>query len=102
MMPQDLPWINGTVRKHVRKRTQIYKMYKRNKTVEKYESFKDIRNNITSSLSKSKKEYFKPLADQLKSSSLATSDYWKTLKSFIKPPVDTSIPPIFHNGSLYF
>ena len=97
--PQDLPWINGTIRKLMRKRNRLYKKYKRNKTVENYESFKDIRNNVTSSLRKSKKEYFKSLADKLKSSSLATSDYWKTLKSFIKPSVDTSIPPIIHNGS---
>ena len=97
--PQDLPWINGTIRKLMRKRNRLYRKYKRNKTVENYESFKDIRNNVTSSLRKSKKEYFKSLADKLKSSSLATSDYWKTLKSFIKPSVDASIPPIFHNGS---
>ena len=83
----------------MRKRNRLYKKYKRNKTVENYESFKDIRNNVNSSLRKSKKEYFKSLADKLKSSSLATSDYWKTLKSFIKPSIDTSIPPIFHNGS---
>ena len=75
------------------------KKYKRNKTVEKYESFKDIRNNVTSSLRKSKKECFKSLADKRKSSSPATSAYWKILKSFIKPSVDTSILPIFHNGS---
>ena len=97
--PQDLPWINGTIRKLMRKRNRLYKKYKRNKTVENYESFKDIRNNVTSSLRKSKKEYFKSLADKLKSASLATSDYWKTLKSFIKPSVNTSIPPICHNGS---
>ena len=83
----------------MRKRNRLYKKYKRNKTVENYESFKDIRNNVTSSLRKSKKEYFKSLADKLKSASLATSDYWKTLKSFIKPSVNTSIPPICHNGS---
>ena len=83
----------------MRKRNRLYKKYKRNKTVENYESFKDTRNSVTSSLRKSKKEYFKSLADKLKSSSLATSDNWKTLKSFIKPSVDTSIPPIFHNGS---
>ena len=73
--PHDLPWINGTIRKLMGKRNRLYKKYKHNKTVENYESFKDIRNNVTSSLRKSKKEYFKSLADKLKSSSLATSDY---------------------------
>ena len=54
------------------------------------QAFVNLRKSILNLLS---------LADKLKSSSLATSDYWKTLKSFIKPSVDTSIPPIFHNGS---
>ena len=39
--PQYLPWINGTTRKLMRKRNLLYKKYKRNKTVENYESFKD-------------------------------------------------------------
>ena len=38
----------------------------RNKTVENYESFKEMNNNVTSSPAKSKKEYFKSLADELK------------------------------------
>ena len=83
----------------MRKCNQLYKKYKRNKTVENYESFKDIRNNVASSLRNSKKEYFKSLSDKLQSASLATSDYWKTLKSFIKPSINRSIPPICHNGS---
>ena len=34
----------------MRKRNRLYKKHKRNKTVEKYEPFKNIRNNVTSSL----------------------------------------------------
>ena len=44
----------------MRKRNRLYKKYKRNKTVENYESFKDTRNSVTSSLRKSKKEYLNP------------------------------------------
>ena len=78
----------------MRKRNRLYEKYECNKT-ENYESYKDIRNKP----SKSKKEYFKSLADKLKSASLATSYYWITPKSFIKPSVNTSVPPICHNGS---
>ena len=88
--PQDLP--ESMAQSASLKSTNVIKL-------ENYESYKYIRNNVTSSLRKSKKEYFKSLADKLKSASLATSDYWKTLKSFIKPSVNTSIPPICHNGS---
>ena len=30
---------------------------------------------------------------------MSSSDYWRTLKSFIKPSTSTTIPPIFDNGS---
>ena len=96
---KDLPWINSSIRKLMRKRNRLYKKYKLNKTAERYEAFKKLRNDVTAHLRKSKKEYFESLACKLKSSSLSSSDYWKTLKSFIKLSTDTSIPPIFHNGS---
>ena len=77
------------------KRNRLYKKYKCNKTIEHYESFNEIRTKVR----KSEKSFFKSSADKLKSSSLATPDYWKTLKLFIKPSSDSSIPPIFNNGS---
>ena len=97
--PQDLPWIKGSIRKLMRKRNRLYKKYKQNKTAERYESFKKARNDVTTQLRKSKKDYFKSLADKLKTSNVSSSDYWRTLKSFIKPSTSTSIPPIFDNGS---
>ena len=97
--PQDLPWINGSIRKLMRKRNRLYKKYKQNKTIVRYESFKKARNDVTTQLRKSKKDYFKSLADKLKTSNVSSSDYWRTLKSFIKPSTTTTIPPIFDNGS---
>ena len=97
--PKNLPWFNSSIRKLMRKRNRLYKKYKLNKTAERYEAFKKLRNDVTAHLRKSKKEYFESLACKFKPSSLSSSDYWKTLKSFIKPSTNTSIPPIFHNGS---
>ena len=97
--PKDLPWINSSIRKLMRKRNLLYKKYKLNKTEERYAAFKKLRNDVTAHLRKSKKEYFESLACKLKSSSLSSSDYWKTLKSFKKSSTDTSIPLIFHNGA---
>ncbi|MCG7883757.1 MAG: reverse transcriptase family protein [Candidatus Thiodiazotropha endolucinida] len=97
--PQDLPWINGTVRKLMRKRNRLYKKYKLNKTAERFNAFKKARNDVTTLLRKLKREYFTSLAEKLKTSNLSSSDYWKTLKSFIKPTTNSSIPPIFNDGS---
>ena len=97
--PQDLPWINGLVRKLMRKRNRLYKKYKLNKTIERYDAYKKVRNDVTALLGKLKKEYFTSLAEKLKTSNLSSSDYWKTLKSFIKPTTNSSISPIFDEGS---
>ena len=97
--PQDLPWINSLVRKLMRKRNRLYKKYKLDKTIERYDAYKEVRNDVTALLRKLKKEYFTSLAEKLKISNLSSSDYWKTLKSFIKPTTNSSIPPIFDEGS---
>ena len=83
----------------MRKRNRLYNRYTRNKTMERYEAFKKVRNDEISLLRQSKREYFKALAEKLKTSSLSFSDYWKTHKSFIKPSTSSFVPPIFHDGS---
>ena len=83
--PRDLPWINNNIRKLMRKRNRLYKKYKKNKTKTLFDNFKRLRNEATSNLRKAKQEYVKSLANKLKTPNLSTQDYWKTLKSFIKP-----------------
>ena len=50
---------------------------------------------------KSKNEFIDSLAYKLKNTNLSSKDYWKTLKSFIKPTQNTSIPPLLHDGIYY-
>ena len=95
--PQDLPWMNNNLRKLMRKRNRLFKKYKKDKSIETYNKFKQIRNEVTSLLRKSKKLYINSLATKLKSSNLTANDYWKTLKSFIKPTLTSSIPPLYDN-----
>lgn len=99
--PRDLPWMNGTIRNLMRKRNRLYKKYKTNKNNETYNLFKKSRNEITKLLRKSKKDYIDHLAYKLKHSTLSSSDYWKTLKSFIKPSQNSAIPPLLHEGVYY-
>lgn len=99
--PQDLPWINGNIRKQMRKRNRLYKRYKRNKTPDNYSAYKKLRNEVIKLLRQSKKDYINSLASKLKSANFASSEYWKTLKSFIKPVTNNSIPSLLHDGSYY-
>lgn len=64
--PQDLPWINGNIRKQMRKRNRLYKRYKRNKTPDNYSAYKKLRNEVIKLLRQSKKDYINSLASKLK------------------------------------
>ena len=97
--PRDLPWINNTIRRLIRKRNRLYKKYKKDRTILNYDKFKQARNEVTSNLRKAKKDYTDSLANKLKTSSLSSRDYWKTLKSFIKPSNSVTIPPLLHENT---
>ena len=97
--PLDLPWINNSIRKLMRKRNRFYRKYKISKTVQNYSKFKKIRNDVTALLQKSKQDYIETLANKLKSPNLSSKVYWNTLKSFIKPGQSSlGIPPLHQNG----
>ncbi|MCG8048840.1 MAG: reverse transcriptase domain-containing protein [Candidatus Thiodiazotropha endolucinida] len=97
--PRDLPWMNNTIRKQMRKRNRLYKKYKRDNSIDNYNNFKILRNEVICLLRKSKQNYIDSLALKLKSNTLTSKDYWKTLKSFIKPTQSSTIPPLYHNST---
>ena len=99
--PHDLPWMNGNIRKLMRKRNRLYKKYKTNKTGERFEAYKKVRNEVINLLRKSKQDYIDSLANKLKGPNLSSSDYWKTLKSFINSSNSTAIPPLLHDDTYY-
>lgn len=82
----------------IRKRNRLYKKYKKHRNKPNYDKFKQARNEVTSNLRKAKKDYTDSLANKLKTSNLSLRDYWKTLKSFIKPSSSVTIPHLFHAG----
>ena len=52
---------------------------------------------VTNELCKSKKEQIDKLAEKINCS----KDWWKTLKTFIKPNQTSSTPPLNVNGDIY-
>lgn len=95
--PLDLPWINSNIRRLMRKRNRLFKKYKKDKSIENYDNFKRARNEVTTHLRRSKQNYIDSLANKLKSPNLTSKDYWKTLKSYIKPTKTSTIPPLYQN-----
>ena len=60
-----------------------------------------VRNLVISEVRKSKRLQIDKLADNLKNQSYGQNNWWKTLKNFIKPSQNTSIPPLQLNDEVF-
>ncbi|MCG7877682.1 MAG: reverse transcriptase domain-containing protein [Candidatus Thiodiazotropha endolucinida] len=96
--PRDLPWINSDIRKTMRKRNRLFRKYKHDHRIDTYSRFKQTRNEVIKLIRKSKQNYITSLANKLKTGNLSVQDYWKTLKTFIKPTQTSSIPPLLKDN----
>lgn len=64
-------------------------------------SFRHYRNEVTKTIRLAKKSHIDELSDKLETDNLNSKDWWKILKSFIKPNVNSTIPPLSENGIVY-
>lgn len=97
----DPPWLNNTIKKLMRKRKRYFDRYKRTRLTNDFDKYKQLRNRVTSEIRKSKKAQTEKLADKLASNSSESRDWWKTLKSFIKPSKSSSLPPLVKDGEVF-
>ena len=94
----DPPWINGYIRKLIRKRKRAHKRAKRLNIAENWRAFRKLRNDVIIAIRESKKDLKNRLAEKLKSENISGKDWWKTFKSLIGKDKITPIPPLNHNG----
>ena len=61
----EYPWINGLIRKLVRKRKRLYRRAKRTNNHYQWLKFKKTRNLVINEIRKSKDTYYEKLAEQI-------------------------------------
>ena len=93
--PQEPPWMNCAIKREIRRRKRLYRRAKLSNNCNHWSKFKSVRNNVTSLIRQSKSNYYERLSSKLKSGSLSSRDWWKTLKSMMTSHNKTSIPPLF-------
>ena len=101
MKPSEPPWITCDVKKSIRKRKRSYKKAKRTNLRQDWIKFKSLRNQTTQIIRDAKQKLYDNTAAKLASNSLSTKDWWSTLKTFISPNKQKSIPPLEHNDTIY-
>ena len=94
----DPPWFHNDLRKKVRQRKRAYDKAKKTNLASHWDMYRKIRNETISLLRQSKRTFTETLAQKLRTNELTGSDWWKTLKSFIKPSSSISMPPLKHDN----
>ena len=97
----DPPWLTNAIRKLIRKRKRYYDKFKQKKLLVDFNKYNQVRNLVASEVRKSKRLQIDKFADNLKNQSYGQNNWWKTLKNFIKPSQNTSIPPLQLNDEVF-
>ena len=64
--------------------------------------FRKIRNKVIESIRQSKQHHLDQLSNKLKSESLSSKDWWSTLKAFVSPAENSSVPTLEKDGCVYY
>ena len=85
----------------MRKRKRLYDKCKKFKSIIDFNNYKNIRNQVTCEIRKSKKAKITNLAEKLENPNIGQKDWWNTLKRFIKPGQKSTIPPPNVDDAVY-
>ena len=99
--PSDPPWLITNTRKHIRRRKRAYKKAKLTNSAHNWNTFKNLRNTVINMIRSSKKAFMDNLANKPMSDTLSAKDCWTTLKFFISPTTNYSIPTLEQGGIIY-
>ena len=81
--PSEPPWINLTIKRHIRKRKRAYRKAKRTNSDSDWKKFKSLRNKIVLNIRESEKSFYDKIAAKLTSETLSSKDWWSTLKTLL-------------------
>ena len=100
--PTDKPWYNGYLRRLKRQKLRLFRLYKRDKSPEVWNQFRDIRREYESEVKRIKYEHEQKQYDSLSDTKAkSTKTWWSLLKRITNGDNDdNNIPPISHNGEM--
>ena len=88
------------IRRLIRKRKRAFRKANRTNLSEHWVKFKQLRNKVINLIRDSKQSHKDKIANKLRSGTLSSMDWWRTLKSVIAPNSKSSIPPLEKDGIL--
>ena len=97
--PSDPPWMNGSVRKLIRKRKRAHKAAKRLNSAESWTIYRTSRNRSFNAIKNAKKEFKENLANKITVNNISSRDWWKTFKSLLGTDKHNTVPPLNYNNT---
>ena len=101
--PDDYPWINGKIRKHIRNRKRLFRKAKKsNNNIRLWQKFKTVRNKVIYEIRQSKKLFFENLASSINIDKPNPKLFWKVSKQLMKSGLSQeAIPPLRCNNQIF-
>ena len=99
--PGDKPWMNGAIRRAIRKRNRLLKSYTKFKSSSKWEKYR-INRNLVIKIRKAKLDYQQKTNEMLSNLATSAKKWWNVAKSFYGSKVSSAIPPLYENNNYVF
>lgn len=78
--PDDVPWMTSEVRRSIRRRNRIHRHAKHSNTVANWTEFRNIRNDTTALIRKTRTNYHDIIVSKMNSSSATATQWFKLAK----------------------
>ena len=98
--PRDKPWMNSEIRRAVRKRNRLLKIFCQNKVPENWEVYRLQRNFTTSLIRRRKKSYYSNLNNKLPDPLMGAKKWWGLIKQFYGNTIQTTVPSLLEGDCL--
>jgi hypothetical protein len=98
--PRDKPWMTSEIRRAIRKRNRLLKVFGRLKNPVAWENYRLQRNYTTSLIRSSKERYFANLNVELQNPNIGQKKWWGLVKSLYGNKIQSGIPTLIENDRL--
>ena len=79
--PKDKMWMNGSIRRAIRRRDRLLKLFSRHRSTVKWENYRKQRNYVVSFIRSAKKEFSEKLASSLSNPTISPKKWWSYANS---------------------
>ena len=100
--PGDKSWMNGAIRRAIRKCDRLLKAYTKFKSSFKWEKYRINRNLVFKLIRKAKLDYQQKTNEILSNPATSAKKWWNVAKSFYGSKVSSAIPPLYENNNYVF